>query len=139
MPNKAWPAAPATESPAAASVQPPAPAGLQLVVDLFEASDLDDEGLMRQTLLRCVAAAGARLLHIHLHRFEANGGLSGVAVLAESHIAVHTWPEARYAAFDIFMCGQAQPQRAVEVLRAAFAPQRIDVRELRRGAAAAAS
>jgi len=139
MPNKAWPAAPATESPLPASALPPAPAGLQLVVDLFDASKLDDEALMRQTLLRCVAAAGARLLHIHLHRFEANGGLSGVAVLAESHIAVHTWPEAHYAAFDIFMCGQARPQLAVEVLQAAFSPQRIAVRELRRGVDAPAA
>jgi len=44
-----------------------------------------------------VEAAGATLLHIHLHTFEPNGGVSGVAVLAESHISVHTWPEKGYA------------------------------------------
>jgi S-adenosylmethionine decarboxylase len=113
--------------------EPPSPSGLHLVVDLFGASGLDDEAQMRLVLQDCVAATGAQLLHLHLHRFEVNGGLSGVAVLAESHIAVHTWPEARYAAFDIFMCGRADPRLALAVLQRAFAPQRVNVRELHRG------
>jgi len=46
---------------------------------------------------------------------------------------VHTWPEARYAAFDIFMCGRADPRLALAVLQRAFAPQRVNVRELHRG------
>ena len=53
---------------------------------------------------------------IHLHKFSPQG-VSGVAVLAESHISVHTWPERRYGAFDVFMCGDAEPHRAVDVLR----------------------
>ncbi len=43
-----------------------------------------------------------------------------MAVLAESHISVHTWPEIGYGAFDVFMCGDADPWRAVDVLKAAF-------------------
>jgi S-adenosylmethionine decarboxylase len=111
----------------------PSPQGRHLIVDLAGAARLDDEPLMRQALLDCVAAAGAQLLHLHLHRFEAGGGLSGVAVLAESHIAVHTWPEAGYAAFDLFMCGRADPHRALPVLQRAFSPRHLDVRELLRG------
>jgi S-adenosylmethionine decarboxylase len=80
-----------------------------------------------------VDAAGATLLHIHLHHFTPNGGVSGVAVLAESHISVHTWPERGYAAFDVFMCGAAEPERTIEVLREAFRPARLVIGEHLRG------
>jgi S-adenosylmethionine decarboxylase len=63
---------------------------------------LDDIDLIETTLRRCVDAAGATLLHIHLHHFQPNG-VSGVAVLAVSHISIHTWPEVGYAALDLFM------------------------------------
>ena len=88
---------------------------------------------MEAALRRCVEVSGATLLHIHLHHFTPNGGISGVAVLSESHISVHTWPEANYAAFDVFMCGEAQPQNSIEVLREAFSPSDIRVDEHRRG------
>ena len=77
--------------------------------------------------------AGATLLHIHLHHFEPNGGVSGVAVLAESHISIHTWPERGYAAIDVFMCGKAKPENCVPVLQEAFAARRADVNEILRG------
>ena len=72
-------------------------------------------------------------MHIHLHHFEPNGGISGVAVLAESHISIHSWPEASYAAVDIFMCGRADPDACVPVLREAFKAKRVAVSELLRG------
>jgi S-adenosylmethionine decarboxylase len=108
-------------------------AGAHLIVDLYQASRLDDIGHIEETLRRCVEAAGATLLHIHLHRFEPNGGISGVAVLAESHISIHSWPERRYAALDVFMCGSANPDACVPVMRKAFSPKRIAVSELLRG------
>ncbi len=95
-------------------------AGTHLIVDLFGARRLDDIQHIKRTLERCVAVAGATLLHIHLHHFTPNGGVSGVAVLAESHISIHSWPEANYAALDVFMCGDAKPQNCVEVLCEAF-------------------
>ena len=54
-------------------------------------------------------------------------------VLAESHISIHSWPEANYAALDIFMCGKADPDKCVPVLREAFRPKRLAVSELLRG------
>jgi S-adenosylmethionine decarboxylase len=108
-------------------------AGAHLIVDLFEADRLDDIDHIEDTLRRCVAAAGATLLHLHLHHFEPNGGVSGVAVLAESHISIHSWPEASYAAIDIFMCGNANPDACVPVLRDAFKAKRVAVSELLRG------
>ena len=107
-------------------------AGVHLIVDLYEAQHLDDIDHIEATLRRCVQAASATLLHIHLHHFQPNG-VSGVAVLAESHISIHTWPEAGYAALDVFMCGSANPDACVPVLREAFSAKRVGVSELLRG------
>ena len=107
-------------------------AGVHLIVDLHGAKGLDDIDLIETTLRRCVDAAGATLLHIHLHHFQPNG-VSGVAVLAESHISIHTWPDAGYAALDVFMCGKAEPDRCIPVLREAFQADQVAVNELLRG------
>ena len=111
-------------------------AGVHLIIDLYDAEQLDNLEHVEATLRRCVDEAGATLLHVHLHHFEPNGGISGVAVLAESHISIHSWPERNYAALDVFMCGDAQPERCVPVLREAFKPKHIAVSELLRGKAA---
>ena len=108
---------------------------MHLLLDLFGATHVSDMEVVETTLRRCVDAAGATLLHIHLHRFEPNDGISGVAVLAESHISIHTWPEAEYAALDIFMCGQARPERCIEILLEAFKPQRAVMEQILRGRA----
>jgi S-adenosylmethionine decarboxylase len=108
-------------------------AGQHLIVDLFGARRLDDIKHIERTLKRCVEVAGATLLHIHLHHFTPNGGVSGVAVLSESHISIHSWPEADYAALDIFMCGHAKPHLAVDVLREAFCARDVLVKEHKRG------
>ena len=108
-------------------------AGSHVIIDLWEAKGLDDRERIETALIDAVQAAGATLLHIHLHKFEDGGGISGVAVLAESHISVHTWPEKGYAAFDVFMCGDANPDACVPVLREAFTPARVAVSELLRG------
>lgn len=108
-------------------------AGAHLIIDLYDAERLDDIDHIEATLRRCVAEARATLLHIHLHHFEPNGGVSGVAVLAESHISIHSWPEVGYAALDVFMCGDSAPDACVPVLREAFKPKQIAVSELLRG------
>ena len=108
-------------------------AGTHLLLDLYGANHLDDIGHIEHAMRDIVNACGATLLHIHLHHFSPSGGVSGVAVLAESHISVHTWPERDYAAFDVFMCGDAQPENAVPALKRAFFPRRIEVFEELRG------
>ena len=108
-------------------------AGTHLIIDLYGARRLDDLGHIERALKRCVEVAGATLLHIHLHHFTPNGGVSGVAVLSESHISIHSWPEANYAALDVFMCGESKPQLAIGVLQEAFDPQHIVVGEHLRG------
>jgi S-adenosylmethionine decarboxylase len=107
-------------------------AGVHLIIDLHGAKRLNDIEHIEATLRHCVEAASATLLHIHLHHFQPSG-VSGVAVLAESHISIHTWPEAGYAALDVFMCGSAEPDKCIPVLREAFSAQRVGVNELLRG------
>ena len=108
-------------------------AGTHLIIDLVRAERLDDLDHIDQTLRRCVEVAGATLLHIHLHHFTPNGGVSGVAVLAESHISIHSWPEYGYAALDVFMCGDTNPRASIDVLKEAFKPGRVVVKEHMRG------
>ena len=108
-------------------------AGTHLIIDLWEATNLDSLDRMEAAMRACIEECNATLLHIHLHHFTPNGGISGVAVLAESHISVHTWPEKNYAAFDVFMCGAAQPHRTIEALKEAFNPSRVGLTEHRRG------
>ena len=107
-------------------------AGAHLIVDLYGGKRLNDIDHIEETLRKCVTAAGATLLHIHLHHFHPNG-VSGVAVLAESHISIHTWPDIGYAALDVFMCGKTTPDACIPVLRRAFKAKRVEVNELLRG------
>jgi S-adenosylmethionine decarboxylase len=107
-------------------------AGTHLIIEVVRGRGLDDESRIQQAFRDCVTECGATLLHIHTHKFSPQG-VSGVAVLAESHISVHTWPEIGYGAFDVFMCGDANPWKSVEILRRAFSAEEMRVRELLRG------
>ncbi|MEM0943453.1 MAG: adenosylmethionine decarboxylase [Pseudomonadota bacterium] len=107
-------------------------AGTHLIIEVVDGTGLDDEARIQQAFRDCVETCGATLLHIHTHKFSPQG-VSGVAVLAESHISVHTWPEIGYGAFDVFMCGEAEPWKAVGVLSAAFETADVRVKELLRG------
>ncbi len=108
-------------------------AATHLIIDVAEGAGLDDEARIRDALLACTEACGATLLHLHTHRFSPQG-ISGVAILAESHISVHTWPEIGYGAFDVFMCGDTDPQAAIPVLARLFQTNAVTTRTLRRGA-----
>ena len=111
-----------------------APAGgKHLLVDLYGGKRLDDVAHVERTLKRCVEAAGATLLHLHLQPLEPTGGITGVAVLAESHISIHSWPAEGYAALDVFMSGAADPASTVSVLKDAFEAGEVVVRTHRRG------
>ncbi len=104
-----------------------------MIIDLFGAKGIDSLERVEKALKRCVDEAGATLLHFHLHHFTPNGGVSGVAVLSESHISIHSWPEANYAALDVFMCGEARPHVCVDILREEFDAEDVVVKTHRRG------
>jgi S-adenosylmethionine decarboxylase len=108
-------------------------AGTHLIADFWEASRLDDERVAARALRMAAEAAGATLLRLDLHVFPGTGGITGVAVLAESHISIHTWPERAYAAVDVFMCGGTEPHKAFDVIRGAFIPRAVTLVEHKRG------
>lgn len=107
--------------------------GSHLIIDLWEAKHLDNLQLIDQLLRECVDVAGATLLDIHLHHFTPNDGVTGVAILAESHISIHTWPEREYAAVDIFMCGDTQPNKCLDLLCCYLETDKFEVNHYSRG------
>ena len=111
------------------------PAGIHLLADLhgIEAALLTDAERIDALLREAALAAGARILHSHFHTFGPGMGITGVLLLAESHISIHTWPEVGFAAADIFMCGAARPQLALEVIDQALAPGAREVKIVERG------
>jgi len=126
----------------------PAMRGLQLTADLYEcAADracMSDLDALRTLCLDAVRTAGLEGVRDAFHRFEPTSnampaGLTGVVLLAESHVAVHTWPELRAATIDVYVCnfGADNSLKARELLArllAAFAPTRVERRTLERGA-----
>lgn len=125
-------------SPASPPSSPPASApescrGRHLICELYGASGLDDVEYVTDVLTRAARACGATILGTRLHPFAENRGVTGVVLLAESHITIHTWPEHDYAAVDVFMCGDCDPEDSIPVLDDAFAPDTLQQATFNRG------
>jgi S-adenosylmethionine decarboxylase proenzyme len=106
-----------------------------LLVELWDANraKLNSVTETREILQEAARQARVTLLHSAFHRFSPVG-VSGVVVIAESHITIHTWPEAGYAAADIFTCGdRAMPDIAAQHLAQAFEARRVEITRLTRG------
>lgn len=95
------------------------PRGKHIIIDLYDAKSLNDIALIKKVIYEIVEKTGSTLLFENFHHFQPTG-ITGIACLAESHISVHTWPEDNFAAFDVFMCGQAQPALAIPILKQHF-------------------
>lgn len=108
-------------------------AGAHVLADFWGATHLSDLDYIEAALRSAVSAAKATLLHIHLHHFGDGSGVSGVAVLAESHISIHTWPEREFAAIDVFMCGGCDPLKAIAVLQEQLGPRTMQISDQKRG------
>ena len=108
-------------------------AGVHLIIELWRANHLNSLPKIKEVLEKCVTACNATLLNVDLHEFSPNQGVSGVAILQESHISIHTWPEFKYAALDIFVCGTIDPYKAVPVIKEMLTPEDIQIVEIKRG------
>jgi S-adenosylmethionine decarboxylase len=107
-------------------------AGGHVIADLWGCSGLRSVRKARQTLRAAVKAANATLLYIKVFRTK-RGALTVVAVLAESHMILHTRPDQKLLLMDAFMCGCADPREAYRVSRICYAPKRVDMGEHKRG------
>ena len=113
---------------------PHLPLGIHLLADLsgIAPERLRDGAALEQLLRGAAIAAGAQVLHSHFHSFGAGMGVTGVVLLAESHISIHTWPECGFAAVDIFMCGAARPQLALGAIKDALQAPHCQLQSVRR-------
>ena len=94
---------------------------------------LADPDVIKQALFSAVERAKLTPLHTYLHTFKPNG-ITGVVVLMESHISIHTWPNYQYAALDLFTCGSREDALAAYLkLKEILCPRRVRRREVRRG------
>jgi len=110
--------------------------GTHLLLELKDCNRelLCDLSFLRGSLLSAARDAGATIIGDSFHTFDPYGGVSGVVIIAESHLSIHTWPEYGYAAVDIFTCGNAlHPKRAVDLLINALEARDTSTLELKRG------
>ena len=115
-------------------IQPTDMVGKHCILELYDCEPirLNDEAFLRTTLTTAAKEAGATLLNLITHRFEPQG-VTGLALLAESHISIHTWPETGYAAVDVFTCGDhTMPESACEHLRQELGADRQSMRSFLR-------
>jgi S-adenosylmethionine decarboxylase len=110
------------------------PLGRHLLIEMWGCNGrIDDVAAVEVAIRDAVAAVGATLLNLHVHAFNPHG-VTGVAALAESHIALHSWPERGYLAADVFTCGPATHlAAALDVFQTHFEPQSVDVLDVARG------
>jgi len=107
--------------------------GTHLVLELWGCTNLNSPAVVEEALQGIVEATGVTLLHLRVYPL-APQGVTGLAVVSESHITIHTWPEHGYAAVDVFTCGQERDLGgAIEVVRRYFTPGRIQMMHIVRG------
>src|SRR5918912_218387 len=107
--------------------------GRHLILELWGCRNLNSTEIVERALRDVVRACDLTLLDLNVYPFTPIG-VTGVAVVSESHVLVHTWPEYGYAAVDVFTCGdRANPEAAIPLLRNHFEPERVQIMEINRG------
>lgn len=109
--------------------------GTHSLIDLYGISvELAcDVARIQHILLQAAQVANATVLQHHFHSFGEHQGVTGVLLLSESHMSIHTWPEHQLAAIDIFMCGEHQIEAALNYLQDVFAAERVTIHSHQRG------
>lgn len=108
-------------------------AGTHIIADFFGGKHIGSSPTLQKLLYRAARKGNNKPLKFISHVFSPQG-ITGVMLLAESHIALHTWPEFEYTAVDIFTCGKgSKPEEALKFLRKELRPKRMRVRKIKRG------
>ncbi|HAT86118.1 MAG TPA: adenosylmethionine decarboxylase [Rhizobiales bacterium] len=111
----------------------PSPESNHWIIELYGADNLENCEAIAHAMKTAASKAGATVLDCKLHHFGENQGVTGVALLAESHISIHTWPEFRYAAIDVFMCGSTNPKASADHLKEFFNAEDAVIQIIPRG------
>lgn len=109
--------------------------GRHILVEFFQCDQdyLNDVDHIRKIMIQATKDCGATMVTENFHHFSPHG-VSGVIVIAESHLTIHTWPEHGYAAVDLFTCGETvDPWIAFDVLKEGLKSQEYTYNELKRG------
>ena len=109
--------------------------GKQILVEFYDCDQakINDVAYIENSLITATEASNATIISHNFHKFSPYG-VSGVVVIAESHVAIHTWPEYNYAAVDIFTCGDTiEPWMIQEKLKEYFESQNVSSMEMKRG------
>ena len=133
-PNPGWSNTQIDERSDTSASIPTAMLGKHCILELFDCDQtkLNDEAFIRTTITAATKIAGATLINLITHKFKPQG-VTGLALLAESHISIHTWPEKGYGAVDIFTCGDhTMPERACDVFIKACLAGKYNLRIIQR-------
>ena len=108
--------------------------GQHVIVEYYGCNPeiLNDLAALSDMLVEAARRSGATPVKREFHQFAPHG-ISGVVIITESHLTIHTWPEHGFAAVDVFMCGSARPERAVQVIEAGLCPTSVSCRDMPRG------
>jgi S-adenosylmethionine decarboxylase len=109
--------------------------GNHMLVEFYNCDQriLDDTDGIARHMNEAARICGATIVQSTFHRFQPHG-VSGVVVISESHLAIHTWPEYGYASVDLYTCGDTvDPMKAYEYLKAVFNAKEAEVQTLKRG------
>ena len=107
--------------------------GVHLIAEFWYGKIVEDKEELKKILIESVKRANNTPLEIAIYKFEPRG-ITGIVLLAESHIAIHTWPEFNYTAIDIYTCGdKANPDKAIDYLKEELRPQKVEIKRIKRG------
>ena len=133
-PNPGWHEAFMVDKTETLDIFPGENIGRHCILELYQCDHvkLNDEAFVRTTLTTSAKIAGATLINLVTHSFNPQG-VTGLALLAESHISIHTWPEIGYAAIDVFTCGDhTMPEKACELLSKYFLAKNYSFKNIAR-------
>ncbi|MGI5859039.1 MAG: adenosylmethionine decarboxylase [Tepidanaerobacteraceae bacterium] len=109
--------------------------GRHILAEIYDCDPniLNDRELIEEVLVKAALEAGAEVREVAFHKFSPQG-VSGVVVISESHLAIHTWPELGYAAVDVFTCGdRVDPWDACNYISDGLRSKHMDATEVKRG------
>jgi len=109
--------------------------GVHIVLDFYGVDPklISDVNLAKAILDEAIKKSGIKTLKSFFHKFELYGGFSGIYLLETSHVSIHTWPEIKYAAIDIFVCDKSEKAfKFFEIIKEKFKPKKIDKKVIKR-------